>query len=310
MNLFKHLVFAKNFAFDAKRVGVFLVFYALALLVLGALALSFLTAIGVSLGSLTGFLTQSFLFDGQRFFKFAGFGLFFLFAFVILALVFFLAFLWLFAGVTRNAAHLLRGNRVSLSACLSEGLARLPALVVLTILVGLSSWIASLIAQFVLMFLLVVPIVGPVVYVVLIFLVSIVISLAFLFAQFFLLVRDAGVFESMRESVRLFARKPGSVLVAFLSYLVVLLAVIIVALLPLVATFLLAVASLATLASKIVLFAVLGVISIAFLLLGFSFTVVFNAGFFSSVLFELSTERVERVTRIKGKRLIAGKKKR
>ncbi len=292
MNLSKHLSFAKNFAFDAKRVGVFFAFYAVALLAFGALALGFLAAIGGSFG----LLARGVLFGGtQSLPRLLGFGLIFLFAFVILAIVFFLAYSWLFAGVTRKAAHLLRGKRVSLGACLSEGLACLPALIVLTVLIGLLSWVVTVIAQFVLIGLFVIPVAGPLLYAFLVFCVSLVVGLAFLFAQFFLLVKDVGVIEAARASVRLFARKPGGVFLAFLAYLVVSLGVIIVSALPLVATFLLALASFATLASKISLFAVLGIISLAILLLGISFLVVFNTGFFSSALMELTGEHEARI---------------
>ncbi len=301
------MVFAKNFAFDAKRVGVFFAFYALALLALGALALGFLAAVGVSLGA----LARSALVEGfaQSLPRFVGVGLIFLLAFLLLALVFFLAYLWLFAGMVRSAVSVLKRERKSFSVCLSEGLTRLPAFIVLSVLVGLLSWVASVIAQVILVVLLLIPVAGVVLYGIFVFLVSIVITLAFLFAQFFLLVKDAGVISSVRESVRLFARKPGGVLLAFLGYLVALLAVIVAASLPLVATFLLAIASLATLASKIVLFAVLGVVSLAILLLGLSFITVFNAGFFSSVLLELSSEPVKRAAQIKGTRKAVEKKK-
>ncbi len=301
------MVFAKNFAFDAKRVGVFFAFYALALLALGALALGFLAVVKSSLGG----LARSALVEGfaQLLPQFVGTGLAFLLVFALLALVFFLAYLWLFAGMVRSAAGVLKRERKSFSVCLSEGLTRLPAFIVLSVLVGLLSWVASAIAQVILAVLFLIPVVGVVLYGIFLFLVSIVITLVFLFAQFFLLVKNSSIISSVRESVRLFARKPGGVLLAFLGYLVVLLAVIIVASLPLAATFLLAIASLATLASKIVLFAVLGVISVAILLFGLSFITVFNAGFFSSALFELSGEPVGRAVRIKGRRKAAGKKK-
>lgn len=164
----------------------------------------------------------------------------------------------------------------------------------LKVLIGLLSWVVTVIAQVVLAVLLLIPVAGPVLYALLMFCVSIVVALTFLFAQFFLLVKDAGVIESARESVRLFSRKPGGVLLAFLAYLVVSLGVVIVSALPLVATFLLALVSFATLASKIALFAVLGVVSLAILLLGISFLVVFNTGFFSSALMALSGEREAR----------------
>lgn len=307
MNLSKHLSFAKNFAFDAKRVGVFFVFYALALLVFGGLALCFLTAFGGSLNV----LARGVLFSGsQSLLQAIGVGAVFLLAFVLLAIVFFLVYLWLFAGTTRLAAGVLKRERKSFRVCLNEGLERLPALVVLSVLVGLLGWVVTVAARIVLTFLLLIPVAGPVLYGLLLFCVSLALGLAFLFAQFFLLVKDAGIVESARESVRLFMRKPCGVLLAVFGYLVVVLGVLIVCSLPLVASFLLAVASLATFASKIALFAVFGVVSLAILLLGLSFIAVFNAGFFSSALLELSGERIERAAQIKGKRTVAKKKRR
>ncbi len=214
MDLGAQLGFAWNFARNRERISLYLLFFLGALAVAGILLVLLFALAGGAIGAAGG--VQAFARNPGAVAAVVGGVVLLTVLFVAFFLVLVGFWLWLSAGVMKNAAGEYGGGaRASLRACLDYAKTRFWTVVAVGILVGIISFFVQLpfsllsLVPFIGLFFLLLGVVA-----------RIVLAVGFLFSQFEAVVAERNAFDSLRESFALFLRLPLEVLLAAVAVLI------------------------------------------------------------------------------------------
>ncbi|MFH0974021.1 MAG: hypothetical protein V1817_04530 [Candidatus Micrarchaeota archaeon] len=284
MDLSADLGFAWNFGRNRERVGLYLLFFLGALAAFGVLAL-LLVALFAGAG-FSGGLPSLLNSPGA---VFAAIGGILLFALLLLALfLVFLGFwLWLSAGIIKNAASEYSGERLSLRECLDYAKTRFWTLVLLTILVAAVSFIV----EFPLQILELLPFIG-LLFLVIAFFVRLILQLGFIFASYEAVVAGENAVDSVKKSFDLFLKNPLEVL---LVAVILVVALIVLLVLSVIAPFLIAAVAVGAYSALpasagLAVAIALGVIALIVFLAEIAFILVFIDGFLTSAFLDLNAQ--------------------
>ncbi len=201
---------AFRFAADAKRIGFLAAFYLFFLVLVGALV--FFTGLAAASLALGGSLAAA-----------AGSVAGLLAGLLVVTVVFVLAHILVAGALIHNAGALAAGKPVGLRGSLAAAWKKLPSLVgasilVVAICVGFTAF--ALLASILFLF---IPL-ANILWQLVVFITVIALLLALVFPPYQVMLAGADAVESVASSLKLFARKPLEVIIAFVIALVVVLA--------------------------------------------------------------------------------------
>jgi hypothetical protein len=283
MDLSAALGFAWNFSRSRERIGLFLSFFVGCLVAFAVLLLLVFALAGGAILSAGG-LQSAARNPGLVFAAIGGIIFFFIILFVFV-LAAFGVWLWLSAGIMKNAASEILGERASLRGCLDYAKTRFWVLVASILLVIVVSFIVEL--PFSLLQLL--PFVG-VFFILVTVLVRLALQLGFFFAQYEVVIAGEGAVDSLRKSFDLFLKKPLDVFIVFVALIV---ALVILFLLSLIAPLVLAVIAAALFGAikslaGVVIAVLVGAAAALVFLAEIAFLEVFSEGFLAFAFLDLN----------------------
>ncbi|MEM0475317.1 MAG: hypothetical protein QW343_00795 [Candidatus Norongarragalinales archaeon] len=286
MNFEALLGFAWRFARNRERVGLYTLFLLGSLAVLG---LFFLLLFAVAGGAFGGALASSVFKQPNAFFTAtaASAAVLILALFFVTVLVLAGVWLWIDAGIVKNAASEYSGERASLRECLAFTKTRFWTLAAVVILASVISFAASFLAR--LPFLAAPPSAASVLLASLFsFLASVIAALFLFFASYAVIVVGESVVASLSDSINLFLKNPIQVFLVALITLIAAIALFVVLLIPVAVLVFAAVFALALKgALGAALMALFLLVAALIFLVGFAFISVFLEGFKTAAFIEL-----------------------